>query len=321
MPCQGIASWSHEHRFEGGDEAQGERRTTLVVGLTLATMVVEIVAGMTFNSMALLADGWHMSTHAGALGLAVVAYALARRYADHPHFVFGTAKIGTLAAFANGIVLALVALLIAWESAQRFVARPTIAFNEAIVVAVLGLAVNLVSARILGSGGGHHGHAHDHNDGAGAHRHHDHNLRAAYLHVAADALTSVLAIVALLFGKFLGWSWLDPAVGILGAAAILYWSVGLLRESGRTLLDWNDDTGLERQVRAIVEGDADSKIADLHIWKVGRGHYAAIVSVVTHRPREASYYQGLLRPMHGLGHVTIEVHQCRAEACLVGLAP
>ncbi len=315
MHAEDMSPWTHSHRFESGGEAAAERRTRLVVGITFAVMAIEIAAGLSFNSMALLADGWHMATHVGALGIAAFAYAYSRRHADDPRFTFGTGKVGTLAGFASAVVLAVVAAVLLWESAGRLATPQTIRFDEALPVAVLGLLTNIASVVILG--GAHHGHAHDHEHDHGhghghghGHHRHDHNLRAAYLHVLADALTSVTAIVALLMGKFLGWWWVDPLMGIVGGAVILVWAWNLMRGSGRTLLDMNDDAHLRGEVVEAIEGHADDRVADLHLWQVGPGHWAAIVSVVTHDPRDPSHYRALLAPVHELSHVTVEVHHC-----------
>jgi cation diffusion facilitator family transporter len=294
--------WTHSHRFETGGEGVAERRTLVVVGLTFVVMLVEIVAGALFNSMALLADGWHMATHVGALGIAAFAYAYARRHADDPRFSFGTGKVGSLAAFASAVVLAIVAGALVWESAQRLTSVQTIRFDEALAVAVLGLITNLASIVILGG----HGHTHD-EDGHHHHHEHDHNLRAAYLHVMADALTSLTAIAALLLGKYLGWWWMDPLMGIVGALVILVWAWNLLRTSGRTLLDMSDDESLRNEVMEAVQSDGDDLVADLHLWRVGPGHWAAILSVVTSEPRGPDHYRALLAPVHELSHVTIEV--------------
>ena len=317
MHVDNMAAWRHGHRFETGTEAAAEKRTRAVVALTAVMMVTEITAGTLFNSMALTADGWHMATHVGALGIAAFAYTFARRHAEDRRFAFGTGKVGALAAFGSAIILAVVAALMAWESAHRLRSIQTIAFDEALVIAVLGLAVNLVSALILSGRGhahDHRGHGHEHQHEHGGDHHQDHNLRAAYLHVLADAFTSVLAIVALVMGKYFGWWWLDPIMGFVGAAVILNWSWSLVRRSGAMLIDMNADGELEIEVRTAIEGDADNRLADLHLWQVGPGHWAAIVSVVTHEPRAAAHYRQLLSDVHELSHVTIEVHACRDAA-------
>ena len=296
---------AHDHVFLGHGHDENARRTLWVVVLTAAMMAAEITAGLMFNSMALLADGFHLATHAGALGVAALAYAYARRHAQSRRYSFGTGKVGDLAGFASAVVLGLSALGIGWESTLRLLDPRPVAFGEATIVAVLGLVVNLVSAALLG-GGHHHGHGHDH----GHHHHgddhghhdHDHNLRSAYLHVLADALTSVLAIAALLGGRYLGWVWLDPAMGLVGASVIAAWSWGLMRDTAAVLLD-TSDPGLEAEMREQVEGPGDARITDLHVWRVGPGAYAAIVSVVG---MDAATVRERLAPVHEIGHLTVE---------------
>jgi cation diffusion facilitator family transporter len=311
MHTEDLTPWTHAHSFATGGEAAAERRTAAVTVLTLAMMVAEIVVGSLTNSMALLADGFHMSTHAGALGIAAFAYNYARRHAADQRYAFGTGKVGALAAFASAIILGMVALLMVWESAARLLSVQQIAFDEALWIAALGLGVNLLSAVILG---GHHHHDHHHEDDHHGHHHHhhhhhhDHNLRAAYLHVLADALTSVLAISALLFGKYLGWWWMDPMMGIVGALVILKWAYGLIHGSAGILLDRNDDPDLAGEVRAVIEGQGDARVSDLHLWQVGPGHWAAIVALVTTEPRPAQHYRDALARVHELSHVTVEVH-------------
>lgn len=303
----------HEHVWLGEDHERNERRTWWVVALTLVMMVAEIAGGTVFGSMALLADGWHMATHAGALGIAALAYAYARRHARNARFSFGTGKVGDLAGFASALLLAAVALLIAVESGRRLLAPVSIEFGEAILVATLGLAVNVVSAVLLG-GGAHrhdHGHGHEHEHGHG----HDHghgvdpNLRAAYLHVLADALTSVAAIVALLAGRYLGWVWLDPVIGIAGALVIARWALGLMRDTGAVLLDAADDPALARAVRAAIEV-GDERVSDLHLWRVGPGRHAAIVQLVAAAPLEPQVYKARLAHLPQIVHVSIEAHRC-----------
>lgn len=299
MPIDDLTPWLHPHRFESGREESAARRTKLVVALTVVMMVAEIAAGMVFNSMALLADGWHMATHAGALGIAVFAYGFARRHADNPAFSFGTGKVGPLAGYTSAVLLGVIALGMVWESLIRLTTAQVIAFDEALLVAILGLGVNLGSAVILGADDHHHDHDHDH---------HDHNLRAAYLHVVADVVTSVLAIVALMMGKYLGWWWMDPAMGVVGAIVIARWAIDLMRRSGAVLVDHSDQCALSDEVRAAIEDDADNRLADLHLWQIGPGHWAVIVSVVTATPRDPAHYKRLLEPVHELSHVTVEVH-------------
>lgn len=308
-----VAPGGHSHVFLGEAHDRNARRTWLVIALTATMMVVEITAGYAYGSMALVADGWHMSTHAAAMLIAALAYLYARRHASNPRFTFGTGKLGDLGGFASAMVLALVALFIGWESFLRFQSPVPIDFQMAIWVAGVGLVVNLLSAWLL-RGDHHHGHAHDHH--AHAHDHHahghhghggDNNLRAAYLHVLADALTSVLAIAALLGGSLYGWVWLDPAMGIVGALVIARWSWGLIRDTGGVLVDYVPVTeDLPDEIRAAIETDAD-RITDLHVWQLGPGHHGAIVSLVSARPEAPSYYRAKLAHIHDLSHVTVEI--------------
>jgi cation diffusion facilitator family transporter len=305
MHMRDLAPWQHSHQYQTGMEAAAERRTKVVVALTVVMMVAEIAAGTVFNSMALLADGWHMSTHAAALGIAAFAYSVARKHANNQDFAFGTGKIGALGGFTSAILLCVVALAMVWESANRLTSTQTIAFDEALWVAVIGLVVNLVSAFILGD----HGHDHDHGRHDHDHHHHDHNLRAAYIHVIADAVTSVLAIAALLLGKVFGWWWMDPMMGFVGAVVIANWSWGLMRKTGAVLVDYSDDRDLRQEVVAAIEGDADTRLADLHLWQVGPGHWGAILAIVSPNPRECGYYKDRLAEVHELSHITVEVHR------------
>jgi len=295
----------HEHVFLGEHHGRNERRTWFVIALTATMMVVEITAGHLYGSMALVADGWHMSTHAAAMLIAALAYFHARKHVGNPRFSFGTGKLGDLAAFASAIVLALIALLIGWESLLRLLAPVPIDFPQAIAVAVIGLAVNIASAWLLRDT---HNHDHDH------HHHHggDNNLRAAYLHVLADALTSVLAIIALVAGSLYGWLWPDPAMGIVGALVIGRWSWGLIRDAGGVLLDYvPPDEDLPDEIRAILGRDGDT-ITDLHVWQLGPGHHGAIVSIMSATPMPPSHYRGKLAHIHDLSHVTIEVEPIAA---------
>ena len=301
MHTESLARWEHPHSFLGHDHRRNERRTQAVVALTAVMMVAEIAAGTAFHSMALLADGWHMGTHVGALSITALAYTYARRHAENRAFAFGTGKFGDLAAFASAIVLALVSILIGYESVTRLIQPETIGFDAAIGVASVGLGVNLVSALMLGHGTGH--------DEAGG-GHHDLNLRSAYVHVLADALTSVFAIVALVAGLWLGWVWMDPVVGILGALVIARWSVGLIRDSGRVLLDAVADPEVAAHIRNDVEEGGEDRVADLHLWRVGPGHFAAVLTVVTHSSHSPDYYRSLLEHHAALSHVTVEVQRC-----------
>jgi cation diffusion facilitator family transporter len=292
----------HDHLFLGDTHDAHARRTRYVVALSAGMMMVEIAAGWMTGSMALLADGFHMATHAGALGVAAWAYAYARRHAHDRRFTFGTGKVGELAGFASALVLAMIAVGIGVESVQRLFVPAQIAYGEATLIAMLGLAVNLASAGLLG-----HGHAHGHDHGHG--HHHDNNFRSAYVHVLADALTSVLAIGALLAGRFLGWGWMDAAMGVVGALVIARWSWGLLRDTGAVLVDATADPHLEEEIREAIE-DGDARIADLHVWSVGPGKYAAIVSLVAANPFPPEAYADRLRIHDELVHVTIEPHRC-----------
>ena len=312
-----LDRWTHDHVFLGERHAANERRTWSVVILTATMMAAEIIGGTIFGSMALLADGWHMATHAAAIGIAAFAYRFARMHAHDARFSFGTGKVGDLAAFASAIILGLVALGIGYESAVRLYSPVAIHFREATIIAFVGLAVNLASAWLLFDRGHdhHHDHAHDHHH-AHAHHEHDHhrdlNLRAAYLHVVADALTSILAIVALLAGRYFGWVWLDPVIGIVGALVIAQWSFTLIRSSAATLLDTMPDRNLENSIRSALETGTD-RISDLHLWRVGPGHHAAIISIVADHPRAPAVYKDKLAGLSGLSHVTVEVAPC-AEA-------
>ena len=307
MHSNTIAHWSHDHTFLGARHAENERRTWLVVALTAAMMVVEIVGGTIYGSMALVADGWHMSTHAGALGIAAFAYRYARGHARDARFSFGTGKVGELAGYSSALLLAVISLLIGYQSVSRLFSPVTISFDEATVIAAIGLGVNLASAWLLNEQHAHeHDHDHDHDH---AHHHHDHNLRAAYLHVLADALTSVLAIAALLTGRFFGWTWMDPVMGIVGALVIANWSLRLLRNAGAVLLDTVVDPQLAARIRAKLEIGGD-RIADLHLWRVGPGHAALIASIVSDEPQSPESYKARLADLEGLSHITIEVHPC-----------
>ena len=298
---------THDHVFLGSDHSRNERKVWLVIALTASMMVAEIVAGTFYGSMALVADGWHMSTHAGAMLIAALAYAYARRHARDPRFTFGTGKLGDLAGFASAIVLALIALLIGWESFVRLANPVAIGFEQAIAVAVAGLAVNLVSAWLLRDDHAHHHHGHDHDHHHHEHHAQDNNLRAAYLHVLADALTSILAIVALLLGRSYGWLWADPLMGIVGALVIVRWSWSLVRETGGVLIDAAPEgAGLADEIRATLER-GEEHITDLHVWQVGPGHHAAIVALSSPHPKAPSDYKARLAHLGALSHVTVEV--------------
>lgn len=301
MHREELEPWEHSHLFGGTDVRVGEKRTRWVIALTLTMMVAELYAGVAFNSMALLADGWHMASHAAALLVAAFAYAFARKHAGNPRFSFGTGKVGALGGFASGVGLAMGAALVCAESVERLLSPVQIHFDEALLVAGLGLVVNLVSALLL------HDDEHHHHE---AGHHHDHNLRGAYLHVLADALTSLFAIGALLAGKYFGWFWMDGATGVLASLVVARWSLGLLRDTGAVLLDAEVSQQRREQVVEAIEADADNRVCDLHLWRVGPKHLSAIVSVVTRDPRPPEHYKQLLHDFRDLAHVTVEVHRC-----------
>jgi cation diffusion facilitator family transporter len=318
----------HDHVFLGGDHDRAERRTWAVIILCTVMMIAEIIGGAIFGSLALIADGLHMSTHAGALLLAALAYTYARRYAGDRNFTFGTGKFGDLAGYSSAIVLAMIALLIGYEAVTRFLNPVAIAFNEAIPIAVLGLAVNVASAWLL-SGGRHHDHGHGHSHGhAHGHDHHhddelrheetqqhehshgahhrDNNMRAAVVHVMADAAVSLLVIVGLLLARAFGWLWMDPLAGLIGAIVIANWSVGLLRDTGAILLDRNPDPHMAERVRVAIESEGD-RVTDLHLWRLGPGHLGAIISVATSAAHGPAHYRRRLAKFADLSHVTVEV--------------
>jgi cation diffusion facilitator family transporter len=307
-----LTGWQHGHSFGQEVRRPGEGRTLLVIAITATMMVVEIVAGLAFASMALLADGLHMASHTAALGIAAFAYVYARRHASDPRYTFGTGKVNALGGFTGAVLLAAFAAFMAVGSIDRLVHPVTIAFDYAIAVAAAGLIVNGVSAVILSGGQAAYGHAgaeeHAHDLAHDHHAHDDHNLRSAYLHVLADALTSVLAIVALLGAKYLGFTWMDPAMGIVGAVLVARWSIGLMRASSAVLLDRRGPRGLRERIVSSIEADGDSRVADLHLWSIGPGVYAAEVSVVAHAPEAPDEYKRRLPRGLGLEHLTVEVH-------------
>jgi len=300
MHTKDISRYEHPHIFHYSGE-QTEKKTRRVVLLTVTMMIVEIVAGWAFNSMALFADGWHMSTHAAALTLSWGAFVLARRHTADRRFAFGTWKIEVLGGFVSGILLGLVGLGMAGISVQRLFQPVTIQFNQAIFVAVVGLAVNLLSILLLKD----HPRNHDENP-----VHNNLNLRAAYLHVIADAMTSVLAIFALFGGKFLQWNWLDPIMGIVGAVLIVRWTYLLLTETGSILLDRETHNELSSGIRSAIESDADARVSDLHVWKIGQDKYACIVAIVAEHPRPVDDYKARLSRYESLVHVTVEINCC-----------
>lgn len=296
-----LAELSHDHIFLGAAHDENARRTLWVVALTAAMMIGEIVAGYLTGSMALLADGFHMATHAGALSVAAAAYAYAKRHAGSSRFSFGTGKVGDLAGFASALVLGLIALGIGVESVLRLFQPIQVAFGTATWIAFVGLGVNVASALLL-SGGHAHGHHHDHDHHHGHAKGRDNNLRSAYIHVIADALTSVLAIAALLSGRYLGWVWMDPVMGIVGGIVIARWSWTLMRDTAAVLLDTADEH-VEDEVRELVEAPGDARITDLHVWRVGPEAHAAIVEVTGAASTAA--IRKRLGPVHEIAHLTV----------------
>ena len=328
MTDASSAAFTHSHSFLGASHERSERKTWAVIWLCTAMMIAEIVGGLLFGSIALVADGLHMSTHAGALMLAALAYSYARRHADDARFTFGTGKLGDLAGFTSAVVLVMIAILIGYEAVMRLIAPVPVRFDEAIAIAVLGLGVNLASAVMLGGGhdhghghalghGGHHHddmdhdhrhvHDHEHPHHHDSHTHRDHNLRAALVHVMADAAVSVLVIVGLLLGRLLGWVWMDPLAGLVGAVVIASWSYTLIRDTGGVLLDMTPDPNMAENIRMAIERDGD-RLCDLHLWRLGPGHIGVIVSVATVMPRAPAFYRERLAAFGSLSHVTIEVH-------------
>ncbi len=322
MTDHNSALWHHEHHFGMDIKQTAERQTYWVIGLTLITMLIELITGYKTGSMALTADGWHMGTHAAALSLAAFAYYFARRNANNPRFTFGSGKTGPLGGFASAISLGIVSLLMAIESIQRLLAPVPVEFTTALTVAIVGLIVNLLSAWLLGAA--HHGHDHgqgddEHHDHHDHHDHHeehaqhqDHNLKGAYLHVIADALTSVTAIIALICGMTLGWVWMDPMMGIIGSIVIGVWAYGLIKESAKTLLDAEDNFPLRTKISKRLLVHKDCEIADLHLWRVGPTSHACIISLIAHQPDDANHYKALLHGIAGLDHITIEINHCQS---------
>ncbi len=301
MQRSDLYRWQHSHVFGQDRRRPGESRTIIVIAITGIMMVVEIAAGVIFGSMALLADGLHMASHAAALSINAFAYIYARRHAHDARYSFGTGKVNALGGFTGALLLAIFALMMAWQSIERMIHPIDIAFDQAIFVAVLGLIINGASILILGH------HRQDHGDG---HKHHhDHNLSAAYLHVLADTLTSILAIAALLSAKYAGLIWMDPLMGIVGAILVSRWSVGLLRTAGKVLLDTQGPEDIQTKIKNSIETNSDNKVADLHLWSIGPGIYGVIVTVVAVDPRPSDHYKSLIPSGLGLVHVTVEVHQ------------
>ncbi|MDR9405234.1 MAG: CDF family Co(II)/Ni(II) efflux transporter DmeF [Halothece sp. Uz-M2-17] len=306
MHIHTLENWQHFHHFLVNQE-KSEKRTQIVMLLTAVTMVVEIVTGLLFGSMALLADGWHMTTHVAAFGITLFAYQYARKNVDNPKYTFGTGKVSALGGFTSAVALGVIALIMALESGMRLFQSREIQFDQAIGVAIIGLVVNIISAWLLQD---HHDHDHE------PHHHHDHNLQAAYIHVLADALTSILAIVALCGGKFWGWIWLDAVMGLVGAAVITKWAYNLIQDSSTILLDGAVDKQTRLNVINAIEADADNRVVDLHLWHLSQDHVAAIISIVTHYPRSPEHYKTLLQEMPSLAHISVEVNPCQGEPCV-----
>lgn len=338
MHNETLRRLQHDHNFTVVNK-KGEFRTKLVLLLTFLTMTLEIGAGTVFGSMALLADGWHMGTHVAAFMITLFAYRYSRSHAADETFAFSSGKVGILGGFASSVALAVVALMMLVESGERLLTPRLIQFDEALLVAAFGLAVNFICALLLKDSHSHH-HEHEHKpkkarhgryhrEEAHVHLHnehhdhdhhsHDHNLKAAYFHVLADALTSVLAIAALYLGKYYGWHWLDPVMGVVGALIISRWAYSLMQETSPILLDESINLRQKTAIKALIESDADNRVADLHVWRVGPSHYAAIISVVSHHPKSPDYYRALLTRdkvnNFTLAHVTVEVHECRSPEC------
>ena len=310
MHTHDLSSWTHDHHFNE-ESHSAERGTRAVMWITATMMVVEIIAGWWYNSMALLADGWHMSSHTVAIGLSAFAYAAARRYARDPRFAFGTWKIEILAGFSSAMFLMGIAVLMVVGSVERIFSPQSIHYQEAMIVAAIGLVVNVVCALILGGAQDHH---HDHHDEHHGHHHHDMNLKSAYLHVIADAATSVLAIIALAGGWIFGWSWLDPVMGIVGAILVATWAKNLIAETGKVLLDCEMDHPVVNEIREGIESETrpgSTRVTDLHVWRVGKRSYACAVSVVTHdRTLTANSLREFLAEHDEIRHVTVEINQC-----------
>ena len=296
-----LKRWRHQHSFGQDQKRPGEFRTLLVITITASMMIVEIAAGIAFGSMALLADGLHMGSHAVALSINAFAYVYARSHAHNERYSFGTGKVNTLGGYTGAILLAVFATMMAFESITRLIEPVEIAFNQAIFVAVVGLVVNGASVLILGMDHGHHDHHHHDHD-------HDHNLKSAYLHVLADALTSFLAIFALLIGKYFGAIWMDPLMGIVGAILVARWSFGLLKTTSTIILDEQASADTCNSIQLAIESEESSRIVDLHVWTIGPGIYSAVISIVSNNPQQPAYYKSRIAELIELQHVSVEVN-------------
>lgn len=325
MHRENLSRWYHDHTFAQDQRRPGESRTQIVIAVTALMMVVEVWAGIWFGSMALLADGLHMASHAVALGITAFAYVYARHHARDRSFSFGTGKVNALGGFTGAVLLAVFALYMGVESLVRLLHPVDISFDQAIVVAILGLLVNGASVLVLGDHDhGHDHHQHEHGTHAHAHaahtHHHDHNLKSAYLHVLADALTSLLAILALLAAKYFGWVWMDPVMGLVGTLLVARWSLGLLASTASVLLDRQAPETLLHAIREAVEQDGDSRVTDLHVWSIGPGIYSAQIALVAAEPATPEEYKKRLPASAGLVHIAVEVHQCPLHESLEGAA-
>jgi cation diffusion facilitator family transporter len=311
-----LSHWRHDHTFAQDWRRPGESRTQIVITITAVMMVVEIFAGLQFGSMALLADGLHMASHAVALGITAFAYVYARRNARNREFSFGTGKVNALGGFTGAVLLAIFALYMGLESFVRLLNPVEIAFNQAVIVAILGLIVNGASVFILcvNDHGHHHHHSQDHSyhhqHHHHHHHHHDHNLKSAHFHIMADALTSLLAIVTLLSAKYFGWVWMDPIMGVIGAILVARWSYGLLGSTAAVLLDRQAPENLRTAIRDAIEQDGDSRVADLHVWSIGPGIFSAQIALVANNPATPDEYKGRIPESANLVHVAVEVHVC-----------
>jgi cation diffusion facilitator family transporter len=316
-PFHDLSPWQHSHSFLDNRDAARQRRVEWVVGLTFVTMLVEIGYGYLTGSMALLADGWHMGSHVAALGLAVFAYQYARRQSGNIRFTFGAGKVGALGGYTSALLLTLVAALMVWESTKRLWQPIPVAYDEALLVAAVGLIVNLVSAWLLRDDS--HAHHHDHDEARHTHGREgeDHNLRGAFLHVLADLLTSLLAIIALVGGQRLGWIALDPLMGLAGAIVILCWAWGLLRATSRTLLDAEDHSETGKAIVRAIESRPDHRVVDLHVWRLGPAARGCIVSILSHHPEPVEIYKRQLAALPGIGHVTVEINRCECKVPLM----
>jgi cation diffusion facilitator family transporter len=312
MHQERIDLWQHQHTFNI-DKKKIEKKTLIVVIITFTMMIAEILFGWITNSMALLADGWHMGTHAFALGISLIAYVMARKHTANDHFAFGTWKIEILGAYSSALVLGMVGILMVYTSVERLLHPLSIHYNQALSVAIIGLVVNIICAIILNLGSSSHSHDHRHNDDTHSHSHqtNDLNLKSAYLHVVADALTSGFAIVALIGAKYFTYNWLDPLMGIVGAFLIARWAILLSRDSASILLDHEKESPLSLKIKEHIESDGDARISDLHLLKVADDKYACIISIVTDQKYSVEEYKRRLSNVHELAHITIEVNECK----------